>query len=47
MRKFKELSEENIQPPTTSNNNLTPSLNFINDKMQVKFDGICLKQENL
>ena len=45
--KSKELSHESIGYPTTSNNSLTPSLNHINTKIRVKFDGSYLKQEKL
>ena len=44
--KSKGLSEESIKLPTTSNNGLAPSLDFINDKIRVTFDGGCLIQEN-
>ena len=40
--KSKGLPDESIKSPTTSNNNLSPSLNYIGTKMQVKFDGSCL-----
>ena len=41
--KLKVLSDENIKPPATSNNSTSPALNYINAKIQVKFDGSCLK----
>ena len=42
--KSKGLSAETIKPPTTSDNSLTPELNYYDDlKVRVKFTG-CLKQ---
>ena len=42
----KGLSDETIKPPSTSDNILTTSINYINntDKIRVKFTGSCLKQ---
>ena len=40
--KSKGLCDKSIKPSTTSNNNLSPLLNYIGTKMQVKFDGSCL-----
>ena len=37
------LSNENIDPPTTS---LCPSVNYVGNKIRVKFNGSCLKQSN-
>ena len=42
--KSKGLSDESIKPPTTSNNNLTPVLDYYDNKVKVKFTGSCLKQ---
>ena len=42
--KSKELSAENIKVPTTSDNSLTPALNYYGTKKRVKFTGSCLKQ---
>ena len=42
--KSKGLSTESIKPPTTSNNSLTPGLNYYGTKTRVKFPGSCLKQ---
>ena len=43
----KGLSYESIKPPTTSNNSLTPELNYYNNtKTRVNFKGSCLKQSN-
>ena len=39
----KWLITENIDPPTTS---LSPSINYIDNKIRVKFSGNCLKQSN-
>ena len=48
--KSKGLSDETIKPPTTSDNSLTPTINYYNnnnsDKIRVKFAGSCLKQSN-
>ena len=37
------LSNENIDSPTTS---LSPSINYVGNKIRVKFTGSCLKQSN-
>ena len=39
------LSGESIKPPSTPNNFLTPSLNYLGTKTRVKFSGSCLKQD--
>ena len=39
----KGLSTENIDPPT---NSLSPSINYVGNKIRVKFTGSCLKQSN-
>ena len=39
----KGLSNENIDPPTTS---LSPSINYVGNKIRVTFNGSCLKQSN-
>ena len=39
----KGLSTENIDPPTTS---LSPSINYVGNKIRVKFTGSCFKQSN-
>ena len=41
----KGLSGETIKPPTTSENSLTPWLNYYGTKIRVKFTGSCLKQQ--
>ena len=40
--KSKGLSAESIKPPTTSDNSLTPALNYYGTKTRVKFTGSCL-----
>ena len=37
--KSKGLSAESIKPPTTSDNSLTPELNYYGKKVRVKFTG--------
>ena len=39
----KGLSNEKIDPPNTS---LSPSVNYVGNKIRVKFTGSCLKQSN-
>ena len=41
--KSKGLSAESIKPPATSDNSLTPALNYYGTKASVKFTGSCLK----
>ena len=45
-RKSKGLFDESIEPPTRSNNGLTPVLNYYGNKIRVKFARGCLKQSN-
>ena len=45
--KCKGLSAESIKPPTTSDNSLTPELNYYGTKTRVKFTGSCLKQSKI
>ena len=45
--KCKGLSAESIKPPATSNNSLTPVLNYYDTKTRVKFNGSCLQQPKL
>ena len=45
--KSKGLSDESIKPPTTSDNSLTPALNYYGTKTRVKFTGSCLKQPKI
>ena len=42
----KGLSNESIKPPTTTNNSLTPELNYYGTTTKIKFNGSCLKQSN-
>ena len=42
----KGISNENIKPPTTSNNSLNPELSYYGTKTRVTFTGSCLKQPN-
>ena len=41
------MSNEVVKPPTTSDNCLAPALSCVGNKTRVKFDGSCLKQDNL
>ena len=45
--KSKGLSAENIKPPTTSDNSLTPALSYYGTRTRVKFTGSCLKQPKI
>ena len=42
--KSKGLPAESIKPPITSDNSLTPALNYYGTKTRAKFTGSCLKQ---
>ena len=42
----KGLFNESIKPPTTSDNSLTPELNYYGTKTRVKFTRSCLKQSS-
>ena len=44
---WKGLSNESIKPPTTTNNSLTPELNYYGTKTKIKFTGSCLKQSSI
>ena len=41
--KSKGLSDATIKPFATSDNSLTPLIDYVGDKMRVKFNGGCLK----
>ena len=41
------MSNESIRAPTTSNNIINPSLNYVGSKIRVKFKGSCLKQDKI
>ena len=43
----KGISNESIEPPTTSNNSLTPELNYYGTKTRVKFIESCLRQSKI
>ena len=45
--KSKGLFDEGIKPPTTFDNSLAPSLNYIGTKKREKFVGSCLKQNKV
>ena len=45
--KSKRLSDESIKSPPISNKMLNPSLNYVGNKIRVKFNGDCLKQEKI
>ena len=45
--KSKGLSTESIKPPTTSNNSLSPKLNYYGNKVRVRFTGSCLEQPKI
>ena len=45
--KSKRLSAESIKPPTTSDNRLTPILNYYGTKTRLKCTGSCLKQPKI
>ena len=42
--KFKGLSAETIKPPSTSDNSLTPLIDYVGNKIRLKISGSCLKQ---
>ena len=41
------MSDESIETLATSDNSLTPSLNYIGVRPRIKFDGQCLKQDKV
>ena len=43
--KSKGSSDEIIKPPSKNDNNLTSALNYVGNKIRVKFDGSFLKQD--
>ena len=45
--KSKGLSADIIRPPTTSDNSLTPALEYYGTKTRVKFTGSCLKEPKI
>ena len=47
MWKSKGLSDESIKPSTTSDNNLTPLIDYLGNKIRVKFNGTILRQPKI
>ena len=45
--KSKRLSAESIKPPTTSDNSLTPKLNYYGTKTRVTFNESCLQESEI
>ena len=45
--KSKGLSSESIKPPTTSDNSLSPALNYYGPRTRVKVTGSCFKQSKI
>ena len=45
--KSKGLSDEPIKPPATSDNSLTPLIDYVGNKIRLKISGSCLKQPKL
>ena len=45
--KSKGLSDESIKPPSTSDNSLSPWINYLDNKIRLKLNGSCLKQSKL
>ena len=41
------MSNESIKPPTTSDNSLTPILNYYGTKIKVSFDRTCLRHDKV
>ena len=46
-QKSKGLSSKSFKPPATSDNSLTPALNYYSTKTRVKCTGSCLKQSKI
>ena len=44
---MKGLSDESIKPPATSDDSLSPLIDYLGDKIRLKFNGGCLKQPKL
>ena len=47
MWQSKGLSDETIKPPATSDNSLTPLIDYLGNKIRMKFTGSCLKQPKI
>ena len=45
--KSKGVSDETITPPATSGNSLSPLIDYLGNKIRVKFSGSCLKQSKM
>ena len=45
--KSKGLSDKTIKPPAASDNSLTPLIDYVGDKIRIKFTGSCLKQPKM
>ena len=45
--KSKGLSTESITPSSAPNNFLSPSLNYLDSKIRLRFSGSCLKQDKI
>ena len=45
--KSKGLSDESINTPCTCNNSFSPGLSYVGNKVRVKFDGSCIKQDEI
>ena len=41
------MSDESIEPPSKSNNSLTPALSYSGNKTRLKSYGSCLKQDKI
>ena len=44
--KSKRLSDDTIKPPATSDNSLSPLIDYLDKKVRLKFNGGCSKQQN-
>ena len=44
--KSKGLSDETIKPPATSDNSLSPLIDYLDHKIRLKFNGGCSKQQS-
>ena len=47
MWQSKGLSDEIIKSPATSDNSLTPLIDYVGNKIRLKISGSCLKQSKL
>ena len=44
--KSKGLSDKTVKPPAISDNGLSPLIDYLGNKIRLKFNGGCLKQQN-